>query len=294
MPRPPGSGSGCGRALPAWLALLALSACATTHIVESWKDPSARGPMNFQKVVALVISPDATVQHVAEDELVRQIGPARAVAAYTLLDEQQRSTPDGVLAALAERGADALVTMRLVDATQVTTYVPGRIDPFPTYYGRGYHYAYAVEPGYTTTKTHVKVETRIYSVAEQRLLWTGITDTLNPSDLRRAVADIAAKRAELEQCERTLARARAEVQELREGLAKLEGKPITSPPAAAAPESYQRMIDTGDEVSTAPARAQEPTVPAPARTADVDTTTAPGGMIIEAVADDDDDDECPF
>jgi len=37
-------------------------------------------------------SPDSTVRRVAEDEMVRQMGPERAVAAYTLLDENDRQT----------------------------------------------------------------------------------------------------------------------------------------------------------------------------------------------------------
>ncbi|HXK22707.1 MAG TPA: hypothetical protein VMS55_08540 [Myxococcota bacterium] len=178
------------------LALLALSACATTRIVEKWKDPAFSGPLHFEKVVVLVISPDATVQRVAEDELVRQLGAEQSVAAYTILDEEVRRTPEGVLAAIGKIGADGLVVMRFVDTKQVVTYVSGPIEPFPSYYRMGYGYAYNGYGaygayGYTTTSTHVQIETRIYSVAESRLLWTGISDTLNPKDLRGLVAEIA-------------------------------------------------------------------------------------------------------
>jgi hypothetical protein len=183
------------RRLAALLVLLALGACATTRIVEKWRDPAFSGPLRFKKVVVLVISPDATVQRVAEDELVRQLGADRAVAAYTILDEEVRRTPEGVLAALDRKQADGLVVMRLVDTKQEITYGPGPIEPFPSYYRMGYGYAYdgyyGYDTPYVTTRTHLRVETRIYSVGEQRLLWTGITDTLDPKVLRRLVASIA-------------------------------------------------------------------------------------------------------
>ncbi|HVN40147.1 MAG TPA: hypothetical protein VMW19_18445 [Myxococcota bacterium] len=175
-------------------ALLALAACASTRILEQWKDPTFSGPLRFHKVVVMVISPDTTVQRVAEDELVRQLGADRAVAAYTIVDEETRRTPEAVLAAIDHHDADGLVVMRLVDTKEDVRYVPGGLEPFPTYYRAGYGYAYngyGLDTGYVTTQTHVRVETRIYSVAGQRLLWSGISDTVDPKDLRRLVAEIA-------------------------------------------------------------------------------------------------------
>jgi hypothetical protein len=55
-------------------------------------------------------------------------------------------------------------------------------------------WGYSVEPydpSYTTRTRIVRVETRLYSVAEKKLLWAGVTRTLNPHDLVDLVEEIA-------------------------------------------------------------------------------------------------------
>jgi len=38
----------------------------------------------------------------------------------------------------------------------------------------------------------VEIQTSIYSVADHELLWVGTTQSLNPSDVRRTIGEIAA------------------------------------------------------------------------------------------------------
>ena len=54
----------------------------------------------------------------------------------------------------------------------------------------------AYEPGYTVTDTHVSVETRVYSVAQDRLLWSGKSVTTNPTKVDAFVKELSAKAAE--------------------------------------------------------------------------------------------------
>lgn len=68
------------------MLVVGLVACASTTIRDSWRDPSV-GRIEFKKVLAMVMSADATLRRVAEDELVRQMQGIEAVASYTLLTE---------------------------------------------------------------------------------------------------------------------------------------------------------------------------------------------------------------
>ncbi len=47
------------------------------------------------------------------------------------------------------------------------------------------------EPDSLPRDTIISVETNVYSVTEDRLLWSGISETFNPLDLEGAVDDIA-------------------------------------------------------------------------------------------------------
>jgi hypothetical protein len=65
--------------------------------------------------------------------------------------------------------------------------------PFPyynTFYGYyGSLYPVVYSPDYLQVEKKVHIETNLYltSTQEGQLLWTGITDTLNPSDVHKAI-----------------------------------------------------------------------------------------------------------
>jgi len=46
-------------------------------------------------------------------------------------------------------------------------------------------------PGYLNTDTIVSVETLVYSVRQDKLLWGGVSDTINPYNLDRFIRDIS-------------------------------------------------------------------------------------------------------
>ena len=77
--------------------------------------------------------------------------------------------------------------MRVVGRDKETSYVP------PTFTGyRGGMWPMAYEPGYTVTDTHVSVETRVYSVGQDRLLWSGKSVTTNPTKVDAFVKELSA------------------------------------------------------------------------------------------------------
>ena len=47
------------------------------------------------------------------------------------------------------------------------------------------------QPGYLQSDTVVTVETNVYSVTDDKLLWSGVSETFNPSDVAKAVNDVA-------------------------------------------------------------------------------------------------------
>jgi protein-S-isoprenylcysteine O-methyltransferase Ste14 len=195
------------RRVPRWLPrlgallLLGLVACATTRIETQWRDPAlAPGDLAFQRVIALAQVEDRTTRRVAEDELVRVLSSSPRAQARGMLVRPSYELIDGAeledVAALRRKvegaGFDGAVVLRLVSDQERIQYVPGH---YEVLWGRAVRY----DPGYTTVDRIVRVETSIYSIAQGRLLWSGVGRTLNPDDVGELVDDvIRAVGAELE------------------------------------------------------------------------------------------------
>ena len=80
-----------------------------------------------------------------------------------------------------------------------SSYVPGSTyyTPAPAYYGMyGYYnssYAMVHDPGYYQENTIVKLETNVYDVASEKLVWSGVTETLNPETAQDVANSVAFK-----------------------------------------------------------------------------------------------------
>jgi hypothetical protein len=179
------------------ILMVGLVACASTTIRDSWRDPSV-GRIEFKKVLAMAITADETLRRVAEDEMVRQMPGVQAVASYTLLTEEDYRNLEQAKARVAAAGFDGVVTMRLIKSEQQVTQVPGAYaTAYPQFWGYyGYAWPMVYDPGYLRTDTIVQVETKVYALADDKLIWSGLSETFNPrdaQDLVRGVAEAVAK-----------------------------------------------------------------------------------------------------
>lgn len=185
------------RTLYALLALPALlaPACTNTRIVESWKPPGLQPTdIRFEHVVAIALMPDVARQRLVEDTLAKSATRTRVTPAYAIVSREDRADVERLRAVLEQQGIDGAVVVRLMDVNQKETYVPGRTTVVPGgFYGSyGRWGATVYEPGYVRTDQEVMVETSLYDVTAGRLLWSGVSKTLNPSSTRELIAEIAA------------------------------------------------------------------------------------------------------
>lgn len=170
------------------IVLAILAACASTRLVNVWTDPSLKAT-KFTNVMALVISKDEVARRIGEDTLVLALAPTRAICAYRILSDAELRDKDRSRQALKAIGVDGVITMRMVDAQQQTTVVPGAYPGFWGYYGWAYPMAYS--PGYLVTNTIVRVETKVYALESDKLVWAAVSDTFNPASARDLVDDVA-------------------------------------------------------------------------------------------------------
>ncbi|MDQ2869607.1 MAG: hypothetical protein M3S32_02610 [Acidobacteriota bacterium] len=182
------------------LVVLAVSiACATTTFDSTWKDPEAQ-PIRLtgQKVAAVFISRNPNVRRRAEDALAREITArgARGVPSYTLLSGEQVRDRDAAKTVFEQQGFAGAVVMRVTGSETQYTYQPGfyagpRYRHFwGGYWGWGWGSVY--EPGYLTADRVVSVETLVYSLEQDRLIWAAHSRTVDPQRIGDFVSELAA------------------------------------------------------------------------------------------------------
>jgi hypothetical protein len=166
-------------------------------VVNSWKDPTV--PVRqYQKILAVFISSDATARRSGEDEMVRRI--PRAVASYTVLPDAALKDAATARAWVRQNGYDLAVLMRPVAIDKETSYVPGTSSAYAVpvgyrsawgYWGTGWGAPY--DPGHYKQDKVVYVETNVYSLDDEKLIWSSKTKSYNPESVPKLVDEIVAQ-----------------------------------------------------------------------------------------------------
>ena len=187
------------RASVASVAVLGAIGCATTTWQSSWRSPEA-GPLNFKgkKVAALVISKEESVRYGAEDHLARAITAQGAVgmAAYGVVPKELIQDKEQAKAFLAKQGIVGVVAMRVVGKDQQLTQTGGGYWASPnyaTFWGTGYYgwgWGGVYNTGYLKTDTIVSVETLVFSLEQDKLVWAGMSETTNPDKVASFIDEL--------------------------------------------------------------------------------------------------------
>jgi hypothetical protein len=192
------------RAVSVIAAALSAAACATTTFQSTWKAPDA-GPLNFRgaKVAALVISGDRGFRLPAEDELAREITAEGAVGvpAYTLVPDDVIKDQAKSKALMDQAGVVGVVSIRVVGNEQRITATPASFWMGPPHgafwgppgWGRPGYWGWGW--GVTTapmiqTDSIVSVETLIFDLSRDKLVWVATSQTTNPTNVQVLVRDL--------------------------------------------------------------------------------------------------------
>ena len=170
---------------------------AGPKFTSTWKAPDAAGTsFAGKKVAALIISQDQNLRVSGEEALVRElagIGLPQGVASYRIVPKEELRDPDKARGWYERSGIGGVVSMRLLKADTRQTWTPSTwtspyYSSFWSYYGYGWGSVY--DPGYTTTNTFAIVETLVFDVTQNKLLWAGVTESKNPKNPGQVIKDI--------------------------------------------------------------------------------------------------------
>jgi hypothetical protein len=182
-----------------------MTLCLSTFVLagpkflSTWKAPEASS-VSFagKKVAALIISDDQNLRVSGEEGLLRElaaIGLPQGVASYRIVPREELRDPARARGWYERSNVDGVVAMRLVDARTRQTWTPSMwmsptYSTFSGYYGYGWNNVYTYDPGHTRTDVVVSIETLVFSVPQDKLLWAGVTESINPKDASRIIKDV--------------------------------------------------------------------------------------------------------
>jgi hypothetical protein len=179
------------------LALLLLSGCvAQTQITNTWRD-SAHAGVRFQKILVMGFGEDGANRRVFEDQFVQTLQAAgvSAVASYTLVSGLSDSDLPRVRDAVAKSGAEAVLTTRLLGVDKRVNVYPAQPVLMPAFgYRRGfsgYYSSVTMMPPSTYNYSVVTLETNLWHVPGESLVWSGTTETFAPEEARKTSAEFA-------------------------------------------------------------------------------------------------------
>lgn len=170
--------------------------------VETWTDPEAQ-PLQLKgsTVVAAVMIQDPKARQKAEDALAREITRlgGKGIAMYkisadTAISEEGQSK---TRAAVEKVGAKGLVVMRPVDiqhkARQTDTISNDSVygGYWDGYYGYGWADPWIMKNPDVQTDLVITVETFVFSLPQNKLVWSGTSETTNPKNAEKLVLQLA-------------------------------------------------------------------------------------------------------
>jgi len=179
------------------MSLLLLPQFASaTKLKSSWKNPEATAAsLQLNKVVVIVSIKQENTRKYAEDKAVRilQAGGREAVASYTILTIPELEDKEHAQQKIQSMGFDGAWVMHYAGSEDEVKYHEKEEDwdDYNYFWGAYYPAAGAIYNSVTTNKTTVFIETTLYSFKDNKLIWSGITETKDPKNPAKVVGEIA-------------------------------------------------------------------------------------------------------
>jgi len=179
-------------------------ACSSTVMDGSWSNPDYRG--QIKNVYILGVAKDELHQRIFEDTFGRNLSSQgiKTVSSYHSLPRDQETNKEVIHKAMVANGCDSILMTKLTGKkTETVTdpgYVVGGYAPgfggrgfygggWGDYYGRGYDVAYM--PATTTDFVVLTIESVLYDLKTDEMIWSAQLETVVEEDLDSMVQDFA-------------------------------------------------------------------------------------------------------
>lgn len=198
------------------LAALGPISCGTeTNLESQWELPNLKSKP-FAKVAVIAVLKNKDAVDGFESTVVSDFNKrgVQAVPGFSFLGGKKKMTKEEMEKLVNDTGADGVLIFKELAVDKSHHYVPpttyvvpdgfgdwwdddywGYYNPYPWgYWGYWYPATQVVTtPGYWKTAVAYRVETSLYRVSDNKLIWTGISETYNPetrADMASSIANV--------------------------------------------------------------------------------------------------------
>jgi hypothetical protein len=160
-------------------AFLFASCTTTTVMTDVWKDKAYQGKP--QKILVIMVAKFPDTRNLFEDRFVGELNNRgnNTFQSYSIIPFEQLREKELVKSKIKSSDADTVLIARLVDTKTIESYNPGMIYVVPdSYYDWwGYYAVVFADYGYTGDVRVAYIETNIYDVKTEKLIWSGHSKT---------------------------------------------------------------------------------------------------------------------
>jgi len=163
------------------------AAIAQTVLTDVWKDKEYKGAA--KKIAVFVFTEKRDVRVQREDEFMRQL-KARGndtVSGSIIIPSDKMVDSTAALARIKDLGADAILTMRLIDKQEIEKMIPEADKKATTRWSKFYEYVYNTKP--RKPDEPVFLETNLFDTATQQRVWTARSVTAVNADATKQQLD---------------------------------------------------------------------------------------------------------
>lgn len=175
------------------LCCLILSSCSTSRILSSWNDDSL-GQHSLGTLLVIGVAQDETKRRIYEDTFADSFIQAgtKAIASYTVSKQSIEPSEEALKEVVKKSNAQSVLITHLVSENEKSYYQPSSVVVGTNSYSTGGLYGYypfirnsvSTTGSYTST-TKVVLESNLYDVTTEKLLWTARTESIDPVMTRK-------------------------------------------------------------------------------------------------------------
>ncbi len=154
--------------------IITITSCATTNLTSVWKDDSFTGKAD--KIFIIGASQKPGVRRIFEREFVNQLKSRgiNAVASDKYIPGDKMLDKDVIVSKIRELDVNIVLVTRLLEKKNIARQIPGYYSTWDRYYQesftsscpRGFH-----------CEDIAALETNLYDVKSEKLIWSAITET---------------------------------------------------------------------------------------------------------------------
>jgi hypothetical protein len=161
------------------ICLPLFTSCATTTLTDTWKDKTYQG--KAQNIVVMMVARTEHLRELFEGRFVGELRARgnKATQSHKIAPYEELKDKELVKSKIKSTDADTILISRLVDSKTIDAYQPGHVEAVPiaySYWGT-YYEIVSVDYGYTGDMAVSYVETNLYDVKTEKLIWTARSKT---------------------------------------------------------------------------------------------------------------------